>query len=75
VLVLQPSRKSVETPKGTQNRNLPVSGSHTAKAQADLPFRKRSHDLDRTTLREPIVSAFQHHTIMAHLALTSRPAG
>jgi len=26
-------------------------------------------------LREPIVSAFQHHTIMAHLALTSRPAG
>ena len=52
-----------------------MSGPHTAKAQADLPFRKPSHDLDRMTLRELIVSAFQHHTIMAHLALASRPAG
>ncbi|MCD1622993.1 hypothetical protein [Citromicrobium bathyomarinum] len=52
-----------------------MSGPHTAKAQADLPFRIRSHDLDRMTLREPIVGVFQHHTIMAHLALASRSAG
>jgi hypothetical protein len=38
--------------------------------QSDLPFWKRSHYLDRMTLRELVVAYFQHYTIISYLALT-----
>ena len=38
--------------------------------QSDLPFWKRSHYLDRMTLRELVVAYFQHYTIMTYLGLT-----
>nr|WP_230292109.1 sterol desaturase family protein [Croceicoccus sp. Ery5] len=47
----------------------------TAKANGDgtekLPFWKRSHYLDRMTLRQLIVAYFQHYTIVAYLGLTT----
>jgi sterol desaturase/sphingolipid hydroxylase (fatty acid hydroxylase superfamily) len=45
-----------------------------ATAQLDdshLPFWKRSHYLDRMTLRQLISAYFQHYTIMAYLALAA----
>ena len=39
--------------------------------QADLPFWKRSHYLDRMNFRELVVAYFQHYTIMTYLALTA----
>lgn len=50
---------------------------------AALPFWKRSHYLDRMTLRELVVAYFQHYTILTYLGLTAlclvawavRPAG
>ena len=51
--------------------------------QSDLPFWKRSHYLDRMSLRELVAAYFQHYTIMTYLGLTAlcvlafalRPAG
>ena len=51
--------------------------------QADLPFWKRSHYLDRMSLRELVAAYFQHYTIMTYLGLAAlcviafalRPAG
>jgi len=51
--------------------------------EADLPFWKRSHYLDRMSFRELVVAYFQHYTIMTYLGLTAlclivfalRPAG
>jgi len=51
--------------------------------EADLPFWKRSHYLDRMTLRQLVVAYFQHYTIITYLGLTAlclvayavRPAG
>ena len=36
-----------------------MPGTHTAKAEADLPVWTRSHYLDRMTLREPVAACFQ----------------
>lgn len=61
-----------------------VSHKHAdAAGQADLPFWKRSHYLDRMTFRELVVAYFQHYTILTYLGLTAlcvaawavRPAG
>ena len=41
--------------------------SHKVAEQADLPFWKRSHYLDRMTFRELVVAYFQHYTIMTYL--------
>ena len=40
-------------------------------SEADLPFWKRSHYLDRMTLRELWIAYFQHYTIMTYLGLTA----
>lgn len=47
-----------------------MSETRTAKSEADLPFWKRQHYLDRMNLRELVVAYFQHYTIMAYLALS-----
>lgn len=39
--------------------------------QAELPFWKRSHYLDRMDFRQLVVAYFQHYTIMTYLALTA----
>src|SRR5687768_13338152 len=39
--------------------------------QSQLPFWKRSHYLDRMSLRELVVAYFQHYTILTYLALTA----
>lgn len=41
--------------------------SQSTADQSQLPFWKRSHYLDRMTLRELIVAYFQHYTIVAYL--------
>jgi sterol desaturase/sphingolipid hydroxylase (fatty acid hydroxylase superfamily) len=38
---------------------------------AKLPFWKRSHYLDRMTLRELVAAYFQHYTILSYLALAA----
>lgn len=44
--------------------------THVASGDTEnLPFWKRSHFLDRMTLRELVVAYFQHYTILAYLAL------
>src|SRR5215203_4753072 len=60
-----------------------VSQQLEAADQADLPFWKRSHYLDRMTFGQLVVAYFQHYTIMTYLALAAlcvvgfalRPAG
>lgn len=49
--------------------------SQTAADNAKLPFWKRSHYLDRMTLRELTVAYFQHYTIVAYLAITAVSVG
>lgn len=39
--------------------------------QSALPFWKRSHYLDRMTLRQLVVAYFQHYTIMSYLGLAA----
>ena len=46
-----------------------MSETNAAKSDADLPFWKRRHYLDRMSLRELVVAYFQHYTIMAYLGL------
>jgi sterol desaturase/sphingolipid hydroxylase (fatty acid hydroxylase superfamily) len=41
-----------------------------ASGESDLPFWKRSHYLDRMTLRELVTAYFQHYTILTYLGLT-----
>lgn len=42
-----------------------MSGTNTARPDADLPFWERLHYLDRMTLRELAVAYFRHYTIIA----------
>ncbi len=51
-----------------QSRLTPSSPGSAAD-ESDLPFWKRSHYLDRMTLRQLISAYFQHYTIMAYLGL------
>jgi sterol desaturase/sphingolipid hydroxylase (fatty acid hydroxylase superfamily) len=53
--------------------NSNAIGTHDAGEQ--LPFWKRSHYLDRMTLRELVVAYFQHYTIISYLVLTVACAG
>src|SRR5438067_5458849 len=45
--------------------------SQTTVDEARLPFWKRSHYLDRMSMRELVVAYLQHYTILAYLALTA----
>lgn len=45
--------------------------SQNSADQSHLPFWKRTHYLDRMTLRELTVAYFQHYTIVAYLAIAA----
>lgn len=49
--------------------HLSASSLHSALGERELPFWKRSHYLDRMTLRQLVSAYFQHYTIMAYLGL------
>jgi sterol desaturase/sphingolipid hydroxylase (fatty acid hydroxylase superfamily) len=50
--------------------NAPTSASASGD-ESQLPFWKRSHFLDRMTLKELIVAYFQHYTIVAYLGIAA----
>ena len=78
----RPSRISLmaPAPRVCYERRITRTGLSTvtkvvdAVDQADLPFWKRSHYLDRMTLRQLVVAYFQHYTIMTYLAPDARCA-
>ena len=45
-----------------------ISARQAGAGEARLPFWKRTHYLDRMTLRELVAAYFQHYTIVAYLA-------
>src|SRR5918993_501336 len=55
-------------PASLQDRNIV---SQTVTDESKLPFWKRSHYLDRMTLRDLVAAYFQHYTIVAYLSIAA----
>ncbi|MXO65040.1 fatty acid hydroxylase family protein [Altererythrobacter endophyticus] len=57
-------------PNASGNEHVSQNSANMVDPQ-DLPFWKRSHYLDRMTLKQLIVAYFQHYTIMSYLSIAA----